>query len=69
MPLWVLLTVLIVLALAAPRYGVDSRKLRPGEGPHRRGPTPLSDAAALVAFLRHVEWTVVRPERTPPLTR
>ena len=48
MPVWVLLTVLVLIALAAPRYGVDSRNLRPGEGPHRRGPTPWGDALAVV---------------------
>lgn len=39
MPLWFLLAVFVVIALAAPRYGVDSRQLRPGEPPppeHRR---------------------------------
>jgi hypothetical protein len=51
--MWILLAVLAVLvaiALAALRYGVDSRTTRPGErsAPHRRGPTLFGDLKALV---------------------
>lgn len=42
--MWVLLAVLVVIALAAPRYGVDSRLSAPGEpAPPRRGPTVRGD--------------------------
>lgn len=47
MPL-VILALLIVIALAAPRYGVDSRRLRAGEGSAVRGPTPWSDLTSLL---------------------
>jgi hypothetical protein len=49
---WILLTVLVLIALAAPRYGVDSRGLRPGQARPDRGPTPWGDLAALVRRLR-----------------
>jgi len=50
----ILLAVLVLIALAAPRYGVDSRWAPPGEPtPPRRGPTPLGDLAVLVRALRH----------------
>ncbi|WP_214403499.1 hypothetical protein [Pseudonocardia lacus] len=56
---WILLTVLVLIALAAPRYGVDSRWLPPGELPRpRHGPTPLGDLAALARWIRdHVAPT------------
>lgn len=61
MPL-VLLAVLVLIALAAPRYSVDSRRLRPGEGPAHRGPTPWSDLMAMVAaVLARVERAATRP--------
>ncbi|MGI5127320.1 hypothetical protein ACQEVB_10970 [Pseudonocardia sp. CA-107938] len=59
----IILAVLVVIAAAAPRYGVDSRRLRPGEGPARRGPTPWGDVATFVAFLRRLEIASVRPHR------
>ncbi|HEY0813821.1 MAG TPA: hypothetical protein VGE11_11140 [Pseudonocardia sp.] len=48
---WLLLAVLALIALAAPRYGVDSRLPSPGEDPPppRRGPTPWGDLRALLA--------------------
>jgi len=51
---WILLTVLVLIALAAPRYGVDSRLAPPGEDPPppRPVPTPWGDLLALVAHLR-----------------
>jgi len=50
---WILLAVLVLIAIAAPRYGVDSRLTPPGPEPPppRPVPTPWGDAAAL---LRHV---------------
>lgn len=54
MPLWVLLAVFVVIALAAPRYGVDSRRLRPGEPPppeHRR-PRLRDDLRSVVRVAR-----------------
>lgn len=68
MPL-ILLALLIVIAAAAPRYGVDSRRLRPGEGPARRGPTPWGDASRFIAFLRRMEFASVRPTRGPAWIR
>ena len=39
---WILLAVLVLIALAAPRYGVDSRLAPPGEDRHRpAGPHPM----------------------------
>lgn len=50
---WILLAVLVLIALAAPRYGVDSRWLPPGEmPPPRRGPTPRSDVVDLARWVR-----------------
>jgi len=63
--LWLLPALLLLIALAAPRYGVDSRD---GQDWHRRpGPpdppppmasrrrsTPAADLAALVRFVRRV---------------
>ena len=48
--MWIVLALLVAIALAAQRYGVDSRTSRPGEGPapHRRGPTLSGDLKALV---------------------
>lgn len=50
MPIWFLLAVLVAIAVAAPRYGVDSRWVgRPGEPPPppRPQPTPWGDLKAL----------------------
>ena len=46
---WILLTVLVLIAIAAPRYGVDSRLTPPGEEPPppRPVPTPWGDLRAL----------------------
>lgn len=46
---WILLAVLVLIALAAPRYGVDSRLAPPGEDPPppRPVPTPWGDLRAL----------------------
>ena len=51
---WLLLAVLVLIALAAPRYGVDSRLPRPGEEPPppRPVPTPLGDLRNLVRVVR-----------------
>jgi hypothetical protein len=51
---WILLTVLVLIAIAAPRYGVDSRLTPPGEEPPppRPGPTPWGDAVALFRRVR-----------------
>lgn len=51
---WTLLAVVVAIALAAPRYGVDSRWLTPGEPPPppERRPTPWSDLVALARGLR-----------------
>ena len=68
MPL-IILALLIVIAAAAPRYGVDSRRLRPGEGPARRGPTPWGDVATFYAFVRRLEIAAVRPNRGPAWIR
>jgi hypothetical protein len=51
---WILLAVLLLIALAAPRYGVDSRGMRPGAAPPRRGPTPRGDLAALARRIRRI---------------
>jgi hypothetical protein len=56
---WLLLTVLVVIAIAAPRYGVDSRWPAPGDLPtprprHRVGDDLTSIAhAARQAFPAH----------------
>ena len=61
MNLWILLIVLVLIALAAPRYGVDSRRLPSGGmTPLRRGPTLHGDLSALVRRARG---------RTGPATR
>jgi len=51
---WILLGLLVLIALAAPRYGVDSRLPRPGEDPPppRPVPTPWGDAMAFVRWVR-----------------
>jgi hypothetical protein len=51
---WLLLAVLVLIALAAPRYGVDSRFPRPGEDPPppRPVPTPWGDLRSLVRAVR-----------------
>jgi hypothetical protein len=59
--IWTLLSVLVGIAVAAPRYGVDSRWLPPGEPPPppERRPTPWSDAVALARRVRqafHSHW-------------
>jgi hypothetical protein len=68
MPL-IVLALLIVIAAAAPRYGADSRRLRPGEGPARRGPTPWGDVGRFLAFLRRLEFASVRPNHGPAWIR
>jgi hypothetical protein len=76
--LWLLPTLLLLIAFAAPRYGVDSRdghdwnrRFGPPDPPppmaSRRRSTPLADLAALTRFARRavratVTWT--RPRRT-----
>jgi len=51
---WILLAVLALIALTAPRYGVDSRRLPAGElRPPRRGPTPFGDLAAVARSVHH----------------
>jgi hypothetical protein len=65
MPIWFLLAVLVAIALAAPRYGVDSRWVgRPGEPPPppRPQPTPFGDLATLWRYLsRRVPMSSRRP--------
>jgi len=65
---WILLTVLVLIALAAPRYGVDSRQAPPGEQPPppRPVPTPSGDLRALVR--RAARWarhTIANRPRDP----
>ena len=63
MSLWLLPALLVAIALAAPRYGVDSRdgfdwnrRLGPPEPPppmaSRRRSTPAADLAALARIVR-----------------
>jgi hypothetical protein len=47
MEIWLLLTVLALIALAAPRYGADSRWTVAGEPPARRRHTVAGDLRAL----------------------
>ena len=56
---WILLTVLVLIAMAAPRYGVDSRPAPPGEDPPppRPVPTPWGDLAALLRRARRIPTT------------
>lgn len=73
--LWVLLIVLVAIALAAPRYGVDSRWPGPGEPPRPLRPpaTVRGDLAALarrVAQLRQSHWPRVNTSTVwPPSSR
>jgi hypothetical protein len=57
---WVLLVVLVTIAIAAPRYGADSRLPPPGELPApRHRPTVRGDAEALARAVRqaaHSHW-------------
>jgi hypothetical protein len=75
--LWLLPALLIAIALAAPRYGVDSRdrfdwtrRFGPPEPlppmASRRRSTPAADLAALARFARRtaVGWT--HPRRSAP---
>jgi hypothetical protein len=50
---WILLAVLVLIALAAPRYGVDSRWPPPGENPPppQPVPTPWGDLRMLLRKL------------------
>jgi hypothetical protein len=68
MNLWLLPALLLLIAIAAPRYGVDSRdghdwNRRPGppDPPppmaSRRRSTPLADLAALARFARRAVRT------------
>jgi hypothetical protein len=61
----ILLAVLVLIALAAPRYGVDSRLPPPGEPipPLRRPPTPVRDLAAFARRVRPVLMVVLHPRR------
>ena len=56
---WILLTVLVLIAVAAPRYGVDSRPAPPGEDPPppRPVPTPWGDLVALLRLARRTPTT------------
>jgi hypothetical protein len=62
--LWLLPALLLLIAVAAPRYGVDSRdgydwnrRFGPPDPPppmaSRRRSTPAADLAALTRFVRH----------------
>jgi poly(3-hydroxybutyrate) depolymerase len=53
MPVWLLLAILVVIAVAAPRYGVDSRWPAPDElAPPRPRHRVRDDVAALVRAAR-----------------
>lgn len=63
MTLWLLPTLLLLIALAAPRYGVDSRAgslwvTHPGPpdppAPATRRSTPAADLRALTRFVRRI---------------
>jgi hypothetical protein len=56
---WILLAVLVLIAAAAPRYGVDSRPVPPGEDPPppRPVPTPWGDLATLLRRVRRIPTT------------
>ncbi|MFD1528879.1 hypothetical protein [Pseudonocardia aurantiaca] len=56
---WTLLAVLVAIAIAAPRYGVDSRWMPPGQAPAppRRGPTVRGDLAALARRARRTFYS------------
>jgi hypothetical protein len=75
--LWLLPALLIAIALAAPRYGVDSRDrydwnrrfgppdpLPPMES--RRRSTPAADLAALARFARRATGARTHPRRSAP---
>lgn len=69
-----LLIVLVLIALAAPRYGVDSRWLPPGElPPPRRRPTPRGDLVRLARGVGQVFQSQVPRAKTvsvcPPSSR
>ena len=62
MEMWFVLAVVVLIALAAPRYGADSRWPPPGEEdppPPRPGPTPWGDARALARRL--LRWAQSTP--------
>lgn len=68
---WILLTVLVLIALAAPRYGVDSRWPGPGEPPP---PRPSSRVRADLRRVRqavqsHTPWTKTSSARPPSSRR
>jgi hypothetical protein len=68
---WTLLAVLVAIALAAPRYGVDSRPPPPGEPepPPRNGPTIQGDLGAVarrVAQAFHSHWPRVSSSKLRP---
>jgi hypothetical protein len=55
MPVWLLLTFLVVLAVASPRYGVDSRLPPAGERPApRHRATVRGDVTALIRAARQL---------------
>jgi|tagenome__1003787_1003787.scaffolds.fasta_scaffold12095848_1 hypothetical protein len=56
----ILLSVLVLIAILAPRYGADSRALR--EPPHYTA-TPWGDVKKL---LRRLETATSRPQRAGP---
>jgi hypothetical protein len=75
--LWLLPALLIAIALAAPRYGVDSRDRYDWNrrfGPpdplppmaSRRRSTPAADLAALVRFVRRATGGRTHPRRSAP---
>ncbi|MFR9804185.1 hypothetical protein ACL02T_18140 [Pseudonocardia sp. RS010] len=59
----ILVSVLVLIALLAPRYGADSRSLR--ERP-RYAATPWGDVRTL---LRRLEKAAARPQRAGPTLR
>jgi hypothetical protein len=75
--LWLLPALLLLIALAAPRYGVDSRdgydwnrRFGPPEPPppmaSRRRSTPRADVAALARFVRRTLRRAVTNEKAEP---
>ena len=75
--LWLLPALLLLIALAAPRYGVDSRDRYDWNrrfGPpdplppmaSRRRSTPAADLAALARFVRRATVERTRPRRSAP---
>jgi hypothetical protein len=69
-PAWILLATLVTIALAAPRYGVDSRLPPPGDPPPpRHRPTVRGDLIALARRVRqafHSHWPRARTSRVWP---